>query len=204
MRGVVSIRRRTRTAVLLLLLLLVLIVALATRGHVDRQLYPCHYEAYVRQYAQAYGVPEPLVYAVIRTESDFDRDAVSSVGAVGLMQLLPDTFVWLADYHLHEEDDPSRLTDAKVNIRFGVYYLRWLYDRYGSWMEACAAYNAGPGNVDGWLEMCELTHADGTLNADEIPFGQTYAYVAMVGSAYEKYAELYFPEHVPVFEGRTK
>ena len=112
MRGVVSIRRRTRTAVLLLLLLLVLIVALATRGHVDRLLYPCHYEAYVRQYAQAYGVPEPLVYAVIRTESDFDRDAVSSAGAVGLMQLLPDTFVWLADYHLHEEDDPSRLTDA--------------------------------------------------------------------------------------------
>ena len=204
MRGVVSIRRRTRTAVLLLLLLLVLIVALATRGHVDRQLYPRHYEAYVRQYAQAYGVPEPLVYAVIRTESDFDRDAVSSVGAVGLMQLLPDTFVWLADYHLHEEDDPSRLTDAKVNIRFGVYYLRWLYDRYGSWMEACAAYNAGHGNVDRWLKDRTLTREDGTLDPDEIPFGQTRVYVARVGSSYKKYAELYFSEPIPAFESRTK
>ncbi|MBO5898428.1 MAG: lytic transglycosylase domain-containing protein [Clostridia bacterium] len=204
MRGVVSIHRRTRVLLLFLLLVLVIVVAMSTKGHVDKQLYPRHYEIYVHQYAHEYDVPEPLVYAVIRTESDFDRNAVSSAGAVGLMQLLPDTYVWLADYHLHGDADPSALTDAKTNIRFGVYYLRWLYDRYGSWMEACAAYNAGPGNVDDWLTDSTLTRADGTLNPDEIPFGQTYAYVAKVGSAYEKYAELYFPEHIPAFESRTK
>lgn len=204
MKGVVSIRRKTRIAVLVLLLLLVLIAAFATRGHVDKQLYPRHYEAYVRQYASEYGVPEPLVYAVIRTESDFDRRAVSAVGAVGLMQLLPDTYAWLAEYHLHEDTDSSRLTDAKVNIRFGVYYLRLLYDRYGSWLEACAAYNAGPTNVDNWLKDGKLTHPDGTLDATAIPFSQTYAYVARVGAAYEKYAELYPTENTPPFEGRTK
>lgn len=204
MRGVISIRRRTRILLLILLLALVLAVAMVTRGHVDRQLYPRHYETYVHQYAHEYGVPEPLVYAVIRTESDFDRHAVSSAGAVGLMQMLPDTYVWLADYHLHEDADPSALTDAQTSIRFGVYYLRWLYDHYGSWMEACAAYNAGPGNVDSWLADSALTHEDGTLDADKIPFGQTYAYVAMVGSAYERYAELYPTEHAPAYEGRSK
>ena len=204
MKGVVAVGRKTRIFVLIFLLLLILFVALVTRDRVDRQLYPRHYEAYVRTYSQQFGVPEPLVYAVIRTESDFDCTARSSAGAVGLMQLMPDTYAWLAEYHLHESGTPSRLTDAQTNIRFGVYYLRLLYDRYGSWLEACAAYNAGPGNVDAWLEDEDLTHTDGTLDADAIPFSQTYAYVAMVGSAYEKYTELYPTEVVPPFEGRTQ
>lgn len=205
MRGIVALRRRTRVLLLFLLLALAIAFVLSsTKGQLAKQLYPRHYEIYVHQYAREYDVPEPLVYAVIRNESDFDRHAVSSVGAVGLMQMLPDTYVWLADYHLHEDADPSALTDAKTNIRFGVYYLRWLYDRYGSWMEACAAYNAGHGNVDRWLKDRTLTREDGTLDPDEIPFGQTRVYVARVGSSYKKYAELYFSEPIPAFESRTK
>ena len=204
MRGGITLNRKARLLALLLLLVLVLVAALATRDRVARQLYPRHYDLYVHTYASEYGVPEPLVYAVIRTESDFDRHAVSSVGAIGLMQLLPETYAWLAEYHLHEAVDVTLLTDAKTNIRYGVYYLRTLYDRYGSWLEACAAYNAGPGNVDAWLKDASLTRSDGRLDPEAIPFSQTYAYVAMVGATYETYAALYRFSSTPSFEERTK
>ena len=125
-------------------------------------------------------------------------------GGEDLDALLPETYAWLAEYHLHEAVDVTLLTDAKTNIRYGVYYLRTLYDRYGSWLEACAAYNAGPGNVDAWLKDASLTRSDGRLDPEAIPFSQTYAYVAMVGATYETYAALYRFSSTPSFEERTK
>ena len=184
-------RRHSHVAVLLLLLFLCITVALIVRPNVEKEIYPRHYTEYVSQYAKLYGVPESLVYAVIRTESNFDAHAVSSAGAVGLMQITPDTFEWLTLYQLREGLKPEMCYDAKTNIRYGVYYLSYLYERYGSWLEACAAYNAGPGRVDQWLDDPDMVGAGGDLIPERIPFSETRAYVASVKKTQRTYQRLY-------------
>lgn len=188
-----------RGAVIALLLVCVLIV-IVTRDHLQKQLYPRHYTEYVTRYGEMYDVPTALIYAVIDTESGFHADAISSVGAVGLMQLMPVTFEWLTEYQLREDLPARKISDPETNVRYGVYYLRWLYDRYGHWEEACAAYNAGHGKVDKWLQDGELTDKDGRLLLDRIPVGETRAYVKRVRTAYAAYARLYHSDEASPFE----
>ena len=180
-----------RRALLLLAALGCLLVALLCKEQWERRLYPLDYAEHVSQYADKYGVDEHIIYAVIKTESDFDSSAVSRAGAIGLMQITPDTFRWLTDYHLKEELDPSACYDAKTNIRYGVYYLSFLYERYEDWTAVWAAYNAGPGRVDQWLLDASLTDADGALMPSRIPFGETRAYVQRVRRTTEIYKLLY-------------
>ena len=185
-----------RTLVTLLIVLLSLIavcVALyfAFEHDIDRALYPREYREFAEAYAKQYDVPVNLVYALIRTESGFDPEAVSSVGAVGLMQMMPSTFRWLADDILCEELADEALFDPEVNIRYGVYYLRRMYDRYGNWQTAIASYNAGSGRVDDWLRDSNLTDAAGELDPDKIPFEETRNYVKKVAKAYDAYCRLY-------------
>ncbi len=176
---------------LLALLLLCVIIIAIVHQQIEKELYPRHYANDVRRYAEQYDVPEHLIYAVIRTESNFDRDAVSSAGAIGLMQIMPDTFEWLTNYQLFDHFELGMCYDAQTNIRYGVYYLRWLYDRYGRWNEACAAYNAGPGRVDEWLTDASLTDEGGALIPENIPFSETRAYVKKVHAAQAAYDRLY-------------
>jgi soluble lytic murein transglycosylase len=161
----------------------------------ERQAYPQDYAEYVEVYAARYGVPEPLVYAVIRTESDFDSGAVSSAGAVGLMQLLPETFTWLTDEILFDHLDEGMLYDPETNIKYGTYYLSRLYDRYGDWTVALAAYNGGPGNVDDWL--VDPDYGDGEGGLSYIPFRETRRYVKKVTKAQKTYARLYEDRQEP-------
>jgi soluble lytic murein transglycosylase len=155
----------------------------------EKNAYPQDYAEYVTVYAEKYGVPEELVYAVIRTESDFDSGAVSSAGAVGLMQLMPQTFKWLTDEILFEHMESGMIYDPETNIRYGTYYLSRLYDRYGNWEVALAAYNGGPGNVDKWLENDR--YADGEGGLKRIPFRETRHFVVRVTDAWDMYERLY-------------
>lgn len=155
----------------------------------EKQSYPQHYTEYVTVYAEAYGIPENLIYSVIRTESDFESGAISRVGAIGLMQLMPDTFKWLTDDILFEHLEGGMLYDPETNIRYGTYYLSYLYDRYGDWELAIAAYNGGLGNVDKWLE--DNAYADGEGGLKKIPFRETRQFVRRVNRAWEKYDKLY-------------
>lgn len=155
----------------------------------EKNAYPREYSEYVEVYAEAYGVPEGLVYAVIRTESSFDSGAVSPVGAVGLMQLMPATFEWLTDDMLFEHLESGMLHDPETNIKYGTYCLSYLYDRYGDWELALAAYNGGLGNVDEWLE--DDKYADGEGGLKRIPFRETRQFVARVTDAWEMYDRLY-------------
>jgi len=100
---------------------------------------PSSYDDMIERVAVRHGVPAALIKAVVKTESNFQRHAVSSKGAQGLMQLMPAT---AAD--LGVEDAFS----AEQNVRGGTRYLRAMIDRYGDWKQALAAYNAGPGAVD--------------------------------------------------------
>ena len=155
----------------------------------EKSAYPREYAEYVTVYAEKYGVPEELVYAVIRTESDFDSGAVSPVGAVGLMQLMPSTFEWLTDDMLFEHLENGMLYDPETNIRYGTYCLSYLYDRYGNWETAIAAYNGGLGNVDKWLE--DDKYADGEGGLKRSPFKETRQFVTRVTDAWEMYEKLY-------------
>ena len=157
----------------------------------EKNSYPREYAEYVEGYAEAYGVPEGLVYAVIRTESSFDSGAVSPVGAVGLMQLMPSTFEWLTDDMLFEHLESGMLYDPETNIKYGTYCLSFLYDRYGDWELALAAYNGGLGNVDKWLEDDRYADADGEGGLKRIPFKETRQFVARVTDAWEMYERLY-------------
>lgn len=155
----------------------------------EKRAYPREYAQYVETYAEKYGVPETLIYAVIRTESSFDSGAVSRAGAVGLMQMMPETFQWLTDEILFDHLESGMLYDPETNIKYGTYLLSRYYDRYGDWKLVFAAYNGGPGNVDKWLEDPEYSDGEGGLK--KIPFRETRNYVKKVADAWDTYERLY-------------
>ncbi len=191
-----------------LMILIILVVAVGFGFLVDLCItgiehltHPKNYDAYIETYAQQYDVPPHVVYAVIKVESDFDPAAVSGAGAVGLMQMMPDTFDWLTDDVLYEHLRSGMLYDPETNIRYGTFYLSWLYDRYGDWSVAIAAYNAGPGNVDKWLQ--DPDYADGQGGLSHIPFKETRNHVKKVEREMEVYNRLYGVPAVTVAEDQT-
>ena len=138
------------------------------------------------------GELEPsLILAVIMAESSFNPDAVSRVGAQGLMQLMPATATDIANRMGKQDFDPSQVWDPDVNITMGVFYLNWLLARYNGNVElALAAYNAGLGNVDSWLRDPELSNDGKTLN--RIPFPETYNYLRRIQQFQRIYRVLLF------------
>lgn len=155
-------------------------------GYVAKITHPVQYSEYVEKYSDEYGVPEDVIYAVIKCESSFKADAVSNSGAVGLMQMLPATFEDLSR-RLGEEYNESLLYAPEISIKYGTYYLSYLYSRYGVWETVFAAYNAGYGRVDKWLADPEIA-TDGRLYS--IPFEETRKYVERVSDARRVYSEL--------------
>ena len=130
-----------------------------------RVLYPCERLDLVRAHAEAAALDPALVCSLVRAESRFHADAVSPRGAVGLMQLMPETAAWIADRIGLVAPD---LTDRETNLRLGVAYLRYLIDRFGDVNLALAAYNAGPSRVDQWVKT------------GEAPYPETAAFVRRV------------------------
>ncbi|MBQ8408698.1 MAG: lytic transglycosylase domain-containing protein [Clostridia bacterium] len=151
---------------------------------------PDEYAKHVSKYSAEYGVPEDLIWAVIKTESDFDSSAESGAGAVGLMQLMPTTFDEITNQRLKDGFDIGMRYDPETNIRYGTYYLSYLYARYGNWDTALAAYNGGLGNVDSWLADPDFGNAEsGVLY--KIPYKETANYVKKVNKALKMYEKLY-------------
>ena len=134
-----------------------------------RLRYPLRYQAIVRGHARNYRLDPALLAAVIYQESKFRAHARSSSGAIGLMQLLPDTAKGIALHTGGTKFRVSDLDDPEINVRYGSWYLRHLLDKYGDERTALAAYNAGQENVDRW-------RAEGS----GIAFGETRHYVKRV------------------------
>ena len=146
----------------------------------ERLRYPLRYEQVVRGHARNYRLNPALLAAVIYTESKFDANAKSAAGAIGLMQLLPDTAKGIAIRTGGKRFVVSDLTDPEINVRYGAWYLRHLLDRYGDERTALAAYNAGQANVDRWK-------ADGV----GIQFRETRYYVDKIERLKRIYASAY-------------
>lgn len=156
----------------------------------DRMTHPLGYSEYVEGYATLYGVPSDIIYAVIRTESSFEENALSPKGAVGLMQITPDTFTWLMT-KTGEIHGPEKLYIPQINIKYGVFFLSYLYGEFNSWETVYAAYNAGMSRVKGWLDDPAITEQGRLVN---IPFEETENYIKRVEHAAENYRRLYQKE----------
>ncbi len=141
----------------------------------------------VKNASDEFGVPEDMILAVIKTESNFIADSQSSAGAKGLMQLMPDTFSWVA-MRLGEPENPENICDIVTNIRYGTYYLSFLMERLENEETVYAAYNAGYNRIKGWLADERYSHDGKTLY--EIPYEETSDYVIKVSKAREKYKNI--------------
>ena len=146
----------------------------------ERIRYPLRYEQIVRGHARNYNLDPALLAAVIYQESKFRADAKSSSGAIGLMQLRPETAEGIAIRTGGMRFQVSDLYNPEINIRYGSWYLRHLLDKYGDEKDALAAYNAGQRNVDEW-------RAEGK----GIQFSETRAYVDRVEHLKHVYARAY-------------
>jgi len=150
-------------------------------GWYVRIRYPLRYQTIVRGHAHNYQLDPALLAGVIYQESKFHAHARSSSGAIGLMQLLPDTAKGIA---LHTGGSRFRVADLdnpEINVRYGSWYLRHLLDKYGDERTALAAYHAGQGNVDRWR-----------ANGQTIQFAETRAYVKRVEHLKGIYRKAYF------------
>ncbi|MFD2613346.1 lytic transglycosylase domain-containing protein [Paenibacillus gansuensis] len=175
-------------AVVLLAALWILFVG---TSWLDRWVYPIHYKEDILVSSRNYKVDPYLIAAIIRVESNYKTDTQSAKGAVGIMQIMPDTAKWIIERADYSKYTMTQLGNrADVNIEVGAWYIRSLYDQFdNNKIAVIAAYNAGPGNVKKWLSQ---NRWDGTYETlDLIPFGETRHYVQRVVYYYNKYKKIY-------------
>ena len=140
--------------------------------------YQIPYAAEIKKAATQVALDHGLVFGLIRQESRFWAEAVSSAGALGLMQVMPATGKWIATQLKAGDYRPSQLIDVGVNTGFGAYYLRTVLDQMGgSEPMAAASYNAGPGRARAWRASVPL---EGAMYVESIPFTETRDYVKKV------------------------
>lgn len=191
---------RKRTVIIIIILLcsiLISFIANLTISLVQKSSYPIKYEEYVEKYASEYNIPEYIIYAVINTESEFDKNTESSDGALGLMQMLPSTFkVLSSDEHFAEKIEFDSLSDPETAIRYGAYYLRYLFDKFHKWDVVFAAYDAGEEQVVEWLDDIKYSPDGETLK--KIPLSETKNYVKKVNKAIKYYKDTYYRNGVSV------
>lgn len=146
----------------------------------QRVRYPLKYEQIVRGHARNYRLDPALLAAVIYQESKFRPDAKSESGAIGLMQLQPETAKGIAIRTGGSRFQTSDLYVPEINVRYGSWYLRHLLDKYEDEKTALAAYNAGQRNVDEWRAA-----------GKGIQFSETRAYVDRVEHLKGVYRDAY-------------
>lgn len=183
-------KKAKKRMMLLLLLLSAALIITACFGFVSvmKTLYPIKYNDFVETYTSEYNLEKSFVFAVIKCESSFDKDAVSKVNAKGLMQIMPDTFTWLKT-KTKEKLDEDMLFDPETSVKYGCLLYRILIDRFGDEETAVAAYHAGLGNVGKWLKNSE--YSDDGIHLKKIPFPSTEKYVENVMDAKAIYEKLY-------------
>jgi soluble lytic murein transglycosylase len=148
-----------------------------------RARYPLEYEHILRGHAANHDLDPALLAAVVYVESRFDPNAESTAGAIGLMQLLPETAEGIALRTGGTAFVVADLRDPEINVRYGSWYLDHLLERYGDARLALAAYHAGQGNVDEWRRA-----------GAGIAFPETRDYVEQVLETRDVYERVYRDE----------
>ncbi len=151
-------------------------------------LYPRKYSALVESVSAEYNLDEVFLYAVIKTESSFNKDAVSDVGAKGLTQIMPDTFKWLKS-KTGESLPENALFQPETSIKYGGFLLSYLLEEFENPKTALAAYHAGITRVNEWLENPEYSKDGETLY--NIPYESTALYTEKVLKNVKAYIKIY-------------
>lgn len=167
----------------ILLFLWVLVYWLFAHDYVRyNYFHEVEYQRTIEKYAKQNGLRPEFVAAVIYTESRFQPEAQSHIGAMGLMQIMPDTAAWVAK---EQGTKVQNLNEPEENIRIGTWYLRDLYQSYRVPVLVLAAYNAGRGHVDEWIRQYDWKERVPAI--EEIPFPETREFIRSV----QKYEEVY-------------
>jgi soluble lytic murein transglycosylase len=175
---------------LIIVVVMIAAILVGARYVIKESFFPYKYQEYVDAYSTEYNLDPLFVLAVIKTESKFDEDAKSHKNAVGLMQITVQTAEWAAKEMGYSTFSKEDLYDEKYNIRMGCWYLRRLNDTFdGDFDLTVAAYNAGPTNVQSWLQ--NEKYSTNGKSIDYIPFGETKKYVDKVNVYYHIYEYFY-------------
>lgn len=185
-------RLKSKKLMIIILLAIVFVCVFLGKDALLKMLYPKTYQELVSRYGEKYQVEENLIFALIKAESNFDKEAISNRNAIGLMQLMEDTAKDVAKKNqipIHEENLKKELCDVNKNIEIGTCYLSILMQKYQNQEVALAAYNAGTGTVDSWIEK-GIIKKDGT-DIEKIPYKETNQYVRKIVRDYKIYEDLY-------------
>lgn len=184
------VKAKNHVSILLWSAILLFFVAVLTFPQWITIFYPQPHQETVLAAASESQIDPWLVFAIMRAESKYQTGAQSSAGAKGLMQIMPETAAWIASKHNITDFDIEQLHDPETNIQFACWYLADLEQEFnGETPVVIAAYNAGRGTVNKWLEQDVW---DGSSkNLDQMPFNETREYVANVLKNYEAYQAIY-------------
>lgn len=149
-------------------------------------VYPLGYKEEVAECSAETGIDPLVVFSIIKIESGFDKSETSGAGAVGLMQIMPETGAFVAEMIEMKEFD---LSEPKDNVRVGCHYLRYLTEKFSDLSTVVCAYNAGEGNVRKWL--ADKNYSEDGVTLIRIPFGETERYLDKFIKTFSNYKKLY-------------
>lgn len=173
---------------ILILIISIVLIFILVQNIVLKNIYPLKYTDYIYKYSNEFNVDPYFVLAIIKSESNFNENALSNKNAVGLMQLLDSTASEIA-LELGMEYKQEDLYNPEINIKLGTKYISNLLNYFGNYQLAIAAYNAGIGNINSWVEN-NIIYSDGS-NIENIPFKETNIYLRKVTRDYNIYSNLY-------------
>lgn len=180
--------------ILIIITIIILIVVFlgVFKEKIQKIIYPKEYKEIVSIYTEKYNVEENLIYAVIKAESNFDNKAISNRNALGLMQIMEDTAKDIAKKYnikIDYSNTKQEILNVKNNINIGTKYLSILLEKYRNKEVALAAYNAGIGRVDEWIDNGIIKN-DGS-DIEKIPYKETNNYVRKILRNYKIYEQIY-------------
>ncbi|WP_245592043.1 lytic transglycosylase domain-containing protein [Clostridiisalibacter paucivorans] len=181
---------RVKRLITILLIIILFFLLILFYKDIGRILFPIKYRGYIDEYAYKYSIDPLLVASIIKTESGYDKDALSSKGAMGLMQILPSTGKWAAENLKLENFNEEKLYNPETNIMIGCWYINNLNNQFDDELRlVLAAYNGGSGNVSKWLKNEKYSNDGKELN--KIPFKETEDYIEKVLKTYKLYKIFY-------------
>lgn len=184
-------QRKTQLKLIGMVISIVLVLSIVFYNCViltAQTLYPKKYSELVEKVATELQVEPILLYALIETESGFNKDAISDAGAMGLTQITPETFQWLQTKTKTSYGDEA-LFEPEISIYFGGFFLKLLIEEFENVDVAFAAYHAGRGQVNEWLSDPRYSPDGEAL--EKIPFKDTANYVEKINKNIKKYNNIY-------------
>ena len=184
--------KNKKTFIIIIAILIIVVFLGIFKNKILKIIYPKTYKEIVSVYSEKYNVEENLVFALIKAESNFNSEAVSHRDAIGVMQIMEETAKDVANKNsikIENENIKQELLKIDNNINIGTKYLSTLLEKYKNKEIAVAAYNAGIGTIDGWIQK-GIIKSDGS-DIENIPYKETNNYVRKILRNYKLYEELY-------------